>query len=108
MATVTPVLWTYRKNAKGLSPIYVRVSDGDGTRYKSVRLHVREAHWNARAGRVSARHPDATSLNERIGKVVREVEAELYRRVAEGAAADAASDAGQATHRQGRMPSGSG
>ena len=104
MATVTAVLWTYRKNKKGLSPIYVRVSDGDRTRYKSVRVYVKPAHWNERAGRVTARHPDASAVNKLIGEVVRAAEAEVFRRSAEGEAADAASvvDSLKAARRGGR------
>ena len=89
MPAVTPILWKYRTNKDGLSPIYLRLADGEGTKYRSLRLYVREAHWNDKAGRVSGRHPNANELNQTISTELKKAEDEVYRRAAEGERVDA-------------------
>ena len=91
MPAVTPVLWKYRTNKDGLSPVYLRVADGDKSRYRSLRLYVRAGHWNEGAGRVNGRHPHAAELNKTIADEVKRVEDEVYRRTAEGERVDASS-----------------
>ena len=91
MPAVTPVLWKYRTNKQGLSPIYLRLADGEKTRYRSLKLYVREGHWNENAGRVSGRHPNAVEINKLISDELKRAEDEVYRRAAEGERTDAHS-----------------
>lgn len=79
MPSVTPVLWTYRINKNGLSPIYIRVTDTSGTNYKSLKIYVKPGHWN-KAGRVTTRHRNAEDINRTITEAVQTAEAELLRR----------------------------
>ena len=83
MPAVTPVLWTYRTNKEGLSPIYIRVTGSSGSSYKSLKIYVKPGHWN-KAGRVTTRHPNAEDINKTIAAAVKTAEDELYRRRAAG------------------------
>ncbi|PAP74801.1 hypothetical protein B1759_16620 [Rubrivirga sp. SAORIC476] len=89
MPAVTPVLWHYRTNKDGLSPIYLRLADGQKTRYRSLKVSVREGQWNDRACRVSGRHPNAAEINKMIADEVQRAEDEVFRRTAVGERTDA-------------------
>lgn len=79
MAKVTPVFWRHKVNQKGHSPIYLRISDTDATRYVSLRVYIRGSQWNERTARVRKSHKDADAINNLIAQRIAEVEAEIIR-----------------------------
>ena len=76
MARVTPVLWTQKKNKKGLSPIYLRIEAGDRRRYLSLRTYIRESQWNDKTQRVRKNNRQYNEINNLISQRVAEAEAQ--------------------------------
>ena len=83
---VTPVLWTIKKNDKGLSPVYLRLSDSSKTRYVSLSVFSRESQWNSKLGRARRSHKHADAINAIIAKKVATTESEILRLLHEGTA----------------------
>lgn len=79
MATVTPILRTAKKDARGCCPIWLRISDRDRTRFVSLGEKVRASQWNPRQGRVRKGHPNAGLINRLIEKKVNEAHAEILK-----------------------------
>ncbi len=79
MARITPVLWTQKKNKKGLSPIYLRIEANDRRRYVSLRTPIRESHWNENTNRVRKNHPQHEAINNLIAQRIAEAEAEILK-----------------------------
>ncbi len=79
MARITPVLWTQKKNKKGLSPIYLRIEANDRRRYVSPRTPIRESHWNENTNRVRKNHPQHEAINNLIAQRIAEAEAEILK-----------------------------
>ena len=79
MAKITPVLWTQKKNKKGLSPIYLRIEASDRRRYVSLRTYIRESHWNEKTRRVRKNHPQHEAINNLIAQRSAEAEAEILK-----------------------------
>ncbi|MEM6783499.1 MAG: site-specific integrase [Bacteroidota bacterium] len=79
MATVTPVLRTDKRDKRGRCPIWLRLSDRDGTRYLSLGEKVLPFQWNKKKRRVRKGHPDADLLNELIAARLTEARAEILR-----------------------------
>jgi len=90
MATISPVLMAHKKNKKGLSPIYLRIEAGGRTRYKSLRMHVRESHWNEKSGRVRKGYRHTEELNSIIADRVAAAEKEILQLTSEGKRIEAA------------------
>jgi len=80
MPTVTPVLRTQKADRRGRAPVWLRVSDRDGSRFLSLGVKVLPSQWNPRQGRVRKGHPNAGLVNALIAKRVEEAEAEVFRR----------------------------
>jgi site-specific recombinase XerD len=74
MAKVTPVLWNHKENAEGRSPIYLRISVGQQTKYKSLRVYVKETHWNKRQRRVRKSQKRHGEINALIQQKLSEAE----------------------------------
>lgn len=66
MAKVTPVLWTPKKNGKGLSPIYLRIEAANKRRYLSLGQFVKEADWNPKQQQVRKSHDEHERINNLI------------------------------------------
>ena len=79
MARITPVLWTQKKNKKGLSPIYLRIEANDRRRYVSLRTPIRESHWNENTNRVRKNHPQHEAINNLIAQRIAEAQAEILK-----------------------------
>lgn len=80
MATVNVVLRASKADAKGRSPLYLRISDASTHRMSSLRVKVLLSQWNADKQEVRASHPEAEDINERIAKQKARVLDELKRR----------------------------
>jgi len=78
-AKVTPVLWTQKRNKKGLSPIYLRIEANDRRRYVSLRTFIRDSHWNDKARRVRKSHPQCNEINNLISQRIAEAESEIVK-----------------------------
>ncbi|HMB92743.1 MAG TPA: Arm DNA-binding domain-containing protein, partial [Rhodothermales bacterium] len=79
MAKVTPVLWTQKKNKKGLSPIYLRIEANDRRRYTSLRVYIRESHWNDNTQRVRKNHSEHEAINNLIAQRIAEARKEILK-----------------------------
>jgi integrase/recombinase XerD len=88
MPSVTPVLWKPKQNEHG-TPIYIRVSDANSTRYISLGVRVQPSEWNERTKRVK-RHPDAEHINSLIARRVADLESQIVRLTSAGVTATAA------------------
>ena len=66
MAKITPVLMQHKQNGNGRSPIYLRLSSGDKTKYKSLGYRIKETHWNERSRRVRKSHEKHAEINALI------------------------------------------
>ena len=66
MAKITPVLWKHKENSEGRSPIYLRISAGGKTKYRSLRVYLKPTHWNARQRRVRKSHKHSGEINALI------------------------------------------
>lgn len=66
MPTFTPVLRLSKTNAKGTAPVYIRISDRDGSRFVSLGKRVQPGYWDDDKGRVTGRHADYKKLNRLI------------------------------------------
>lgn len=80
MATVTPVLWKHKKNARGEHPIWLRFSDNRRDLYLSLGVFVKPKHWNPRQQRVRKSHPLTDDINDLIVERLTEAEREILRR----------------------------
>ena len=74
MAKITPVLWKHKKNSEGRSPIYLRISAGGKTKYRSLRVYMKETHWNARQRRVRKSHKRSGEINALISQRLSEAQ----------------------------------
>lgn len=74
MPTVTPILRTSKRDRKGQCPIWLRISDRDGSRFVSLAIKVRPAQWNPNAKRVRKGHPNADLINQLISERLIEAE----------------------------------
>ncbi|MEM9664639.1 MAG: site-specific integrase [Bacteroidota bacterium] len=81
MATVTPILRTSKKDRQGRCPIWLRISDRDGTRYLSLgkEAKVLPSQWNDRQRRVRKGHPHAALINRLLEVRLDEAQAEMLR-----------------------------
>lgn len=79
MATVTPILRISKRDKRGRCPIWLRISDRDGTRYLSLGEKVLPSEWNPRKRRVRKGHPHADLLNELIARRLADAKAEILR-----------------------------
>lgn len=79
MAKITPVLWTQKKNKKGLAPIYLRIEASDRRRYVSLRTYVRESHWNNNSRSVRKNHPQHEAINNLIAQRISEAQSEILK-----------------------------
>ena len=79
MARVTPVLWTQKKNKKGLSPIYLRIEANNERGYLSLRTRIRESQWNDNTKRVRKSNNNHEAINNLITQRLAEAEAEMLR-----------------------------
>ncbi|MEM8598465.1 MAG: site-specific integrase [Bacteroidota bacterium] len=77
MATVTPILRTSKRDKRGRCPIWLRLSDRDGTRYLSLGVKVLPSQWNDRQRRVRKGHPNADLINRLISERLIEAEAQI-------------------------------
>lgn len=84
MATITPVLWKHKQNRKGMSPIYLRIEAGGKTRYRSLRVYLRESQWNENSSRVRRGHPQSERINALIAERVSDAEREILKLTADG------------------------
>ena len=84
MPTFTPTLRTSKINAKGTAPMYIRISDVDGSRYVSLRRRVRPSQWDAKKGRALSNHADYKKLNRLIEKRVEALKDEAFRAELDG------------------------
>lgn len=66
MAKITPVLMQHKENGSGRSPIYLRISSKDITKYKSLGYQVKKTHWNERSRRVRKSHKKHVEINALI------------------------------------------
>ena len=66
MAKITPVLMQHKQNGNGRSPIYLRLSSGGKTKYKSLGYRIKETHWNERSRRVRKSHKKHAEINALI------------------------------------------
>ena len=89
MAKVTPVLWKHKENAEGRSPIYLRISAGDTTKYKSLRCYIKATHWNERTRRVRKSHKRHGEINALITQRLSEAESAILDRKRGGEAVTA-------------------
>lgn len=78
MAKVKAVLWKSKKNANGLSPIYLRITDTSKSRYVSIREYVRETHWNEGQHEVRRGHRDADRINTIIKSRIATIQKQIY------------------------------
>ena len=79
MATVTPILRIPKRDKRGRCPIWLRISDRDGTRYLSLGEKVLPSQWNDRQRRVRKGHPHADLFNQLIAQRLAEARAEILR-----------------------------
>ncbi|MEO1075542.1 MAG: site-specific integrase [Bacteroidota bacterium] len=79
MATVTPILRIPKRDKRGRCPIWLRISDRNGTRYLSLGEKVLPSQWNDRQRRVRKGHPHADLLNQLIAHRLAEARAEILR-----------------------------
>lgn len=79
MAKVTPVLWTSKKNKKGLCPIYLRIEASDSRQYLSLRVYIRESQWNKNNNRVRKGHPDHEAINNLIAQGIAEARSKILK-----------------------------
>ena len=71
----TPILWTYRKNRRGVYPIKIRITTGDQpARYVTLPYKVRPEDWDEVAERVRLDHPNAGHINLAITEKLAELE----------------------------------
>ena len=84
MAKITPVLWIHKQNAKGRSPIYLRISAGGKTKYKSLSVQIHPRHWNERSRRVRKSHRRSTEINTLITERLADAEGAVLERQREG------------------------
>ena len=89
MPTFTPVLRTSKANAEGTAPVYIRISDRDGSRFVSLGKRVRPNQWDAEKGRVLGRHRDYKNLNRLIEERVETLKSAAFRAELDGPAATA-------------------
>ena len=89
MPTFTPVLRLSKTNAKGTAPVYIRISDRDGSRFVSLKKRVRPNQWDADRGRVLARHRDYKNLNRLIEERVETLKSAAFRIELDGPTASA-------------------
>ena len=89
MPTFTPVLRTSKENAEGTAPIYIRISDRDGSRFVSLGKRVRPNQWDPGKGRVLGRHQDYKNLNRLIEERVETLKSAAFRAELDGPAATA-------------------
>lgn len=66
MPTFTPILRLSKTNAEGTAPIYIRISDSDGSRFVSLGKRIQPKHWDDDKERVLGRHSDYKKLNRLI------------------------------------------
>ncbi|NBB85236.1 MAG: tyrosine-type recombinase/integrase [Bacteroidetes bacterium] len=68
MAKITPVLWKYKTNSDGESPLKLRVADTESTLYYALGLTIAKRHWNDRSNTVRKSHPRSDELNALLSK----------------------------------------
>lgn len=71
MATITPILRTVKVGKDGKAPVWVRISDVDGTRYIATGLKLHPRDWNGNKNIVRKSHRDNAALNALIKSKVR-------------------------------------
>jgi len=84
MATITPVLWTYRSNKDGEHAIRIRIEAGGQTGYHGTGIHVSETHWHIDRKTVRAKHPHSSDINSIIEQHVFAHRSAAYELEAEG------------------------
>ncbi|GIV60283.1 MAG: phage integrase [Rhodothermaceae bacterium] len=66
MPTAKPVIKPGDVDARGQTPVYLRLTHRRKTRYVAAGIRIPPRHWNARAGRVRKGHPNADAINAHI------------------------------------------
>ncbi|NBB84877.1 MAG: tyrosine-type recombinase/integrase [Bacteroidetes bacterium] len=74
MAKITPILWKYKVNSDGESPLKLRVADGEHTLYYAIGHTIAERHWNDRSNAVRKSHPRSDELNALLSQKKAEAE----------------------------------
>ncbi|HYE95828.1 MAG TPA: Arm DNA-binding domain-containing protein, partial [Rubricoccaceae bacterium] len=86
MPTVKALLRTTKMDGNGAAPIYLRISDAEGSRFLSLGVRLHPSHWNEKQGKVRRSHPNADELNALVSARVAEAEGEILRKKVEGGA----------------------
>jgi integrase/recombinase XerD len=66
VATVTPVLWRHKANARGHHPLWLRFGDGSRTLYASLGVYLHPRFWNENAARVRKTY----ELHEEVNQLI--------------------------------------
>jgi hypothetical protein len=77
MPTVTPILRVQKRDKRGRSPIWLRISDRDGDKYLSLGVKVLPSQWNDLKGRVRKGHPNSDRINLLLQRKETEAEEEI-------------------------------
>jgi hypothetical protein len=88
-AIAEPILWTYRKDRKGLHPIFIRIHWHGARRYEKTGISVDPKYWDEKNKCIKDAHPQAGTLNKSISQQVNEINDKLLKLLIGGKKANA-------------------
>ncbi|MGN8224534.1 site-specific integrase [Gracilimonas sp. BCB1] len=74
MATIKPILYTYRQNKDGSYPIYISIADSKKTLYHSTRINIHKSKWSEKREKVLGDGKEAQKINKIIADKLAECE----------------------------------